>query len=53
LFVFGVPATRGLGGASTLAALQGFKATGGVNKSAEVKVVGPLVGYESDSEEDD
>ena len=42
----------GLLGASTLAALQGFKAT-----SKEVKApdrpAGPLVGYGSDSEEDD
>ena len=44
----------GLLGASTLAALQGFKAGPGVSeKKAPDKPAGPLVGYGSDSEDED
>ena len=46
------PESQGLLGSSTLAALQGFKGSNG-QKMAPDKVAGPLVGYESDSEEDD
>lgn len=46
------PQQSGLLGASTLAALQGFRATGGESKAPD-KAGGPLVGYGSDSDEDD
>ncbi|KAK3699617.1 Pre-mRNA-splicing factor [Vermiconidia calcicola] len=45
----------GLLGASTLAALQGFKAAGSAGKDRDgpdKAAIGPLVGYESDSDED-
>ena len=45
---------NGLLGASTLAALQGFKAgPSGGEKKAPDKAAGPLVGYGSDSEDED
>lgn len=43
---------QGLLGSSTLAALQGFKGSNGQKKGPD-KVAGPLVGYGSDSEEED
>lgn len=43
---------QGLLGTSTLAALQGFKGSNGQKKGPD-KVAGPLVGYGSDSEDDD
>jgi len=46
------PEKEGLLGTSTLAALQGFKA-GSSNNKAPDKVSGLLVGYGSDSEDDD
>ena len=42
----------GLLGASTLAALQGFKANAGGEKKAPDKAAGPLIGYGSDSDDD-
>ena len=45
--------SRGLLGASTLAALQGFKAAPTNAKHDLDKPAGPLVGYGSDSEDDD
>lgn len=46
-------AAGGLLGASTLAALQGFKANGAEKKAPDkTAAAGPLVGYGSDSEED-
>ncbi|KAK4621339.1 Pre-mRNA-splicing factor cwc2 [Fulvia fulva] len=46
-------ANNGLLGASTLAALQGFKASSNGEKKAPDKPAGPLVAYGSDSEDDD
>ncbi|KAF2719850.1 hypothetical protein K431DRAFT_227707 [Polychaeton citri CBS 116435] len=47
----------GLFGASTLAALQGFRANGGTtgesNGATDKSVAGQLVGYDSDSEDDE
>ena len=43
---------NGLLGASTLAALQGFKAAS-TNREENNKSAGPLVGYGSDSDDDD
>ena len=50
----GQPASNGgLLGASTLAALQGFKAGPSTSEQAAAKPAGPLVGYGSDSDDDD
>lgn len=46
------PEQQGLLGSSTLAALQGFKGQNWQKKAPD-KVAGPLVGYGSDSEDDD
>ncbi|EME43334.1 hypothetical protein DOTSEDRAFT_72676 [Dothistroma septosporum NZE10] len=46
------PTNTGLLGASTLAALQGFKASANGEKKAPDKPAGPLVAYGSDSEDD-